>query len=436
MQWTGRPILVLFSPMWPILLQYFVLTYYLTLEWRRLNNPWRVVGYYYVPLGLYIFTVVSVFLFSRSIGIKKKGCCRYTIRPFKFPRLFSLSLIFWSVLLFLGQGTGFVILSKYYSGSVGEFFRMILLDPSFPSYVQWTLGDGPKSAKLAGLLAPLIPPVVALLFYAFVSRSCGWKRYVCIVLAAGLVLSEFIVSVSLSARMFFLSSVIPPIVIGSRFSRFRWRTLFKLGMVALLGISFIVATQVLIKPGGQYEKAKVELRNYYVLSVLNGMHVIDRSYTTESVGFWTFRPLLFAPIIHNSVQELYEQIVGPIPIKSREDDFTYAQKLGVENPSYNTFSLFGYIFLDWGYVPGIVAIFLIFFLSHWLYWKALAGSVWHLLQYAIFYFSLIDLLRTYLIASDIGFYYIVVISVAWLIAAVMDALRTQEYASKARRNTW
>jgi len=158
--------------------------------------------------------------------------------------------------------------------------------------------------------------------------------------------------------------------------------------------------------------------DYYARSVQNGSQVFE-SNARSSPMYWSLRPLLSVPYASDiiGVRDLYEELFGKIPISSREDDFKYAEAIGVD-PNFNTFSMYGYSILDAGSM-GVFIILFAYFLLQIVYFGLLSGNFLCVLLFPPLYALAIDQLRTNGIFSPRVVFFI-------LIALILAAIKFVE----------
>jgi hypothetical protein len=176
-------------------------------------------------------------------------------------------------------------------------------------------------------------------------------------------------------------------------------------MVVISGFISVIYVQSLRSKGG-LEAGLIETTKYYSKSLDNANMIIDKDVTTQSM-FWTLRPVLSIPFIPSllGIIDLYEQQYGALQIQKRADDFTYASDLGVD-PSYNTFSSYGYAFLDWGWYGCIIVLFTMLILQG-MYKAYLKNHLLASMTYPTLFILSFDQLRTYWFFSEFSMYCII-----------------------------
>lgn len=196
-------------------------------------------------------------------------------------------------------------------------------------------------------------------------------------------------------------------------------------IVKVLGLVGIIALMILIgqvnKTMGEnnrVDNAKKDIVSYYTQSLNNGYYIIDNDIKRVNLGYWTIKPLFNIPMVSSSlrISELYEKYISTIPIKNREDDFIYAMKLGI-NPKFNTMSIYGYSYLDFGFY-GVLVILIQYLILHFMYYSFVKGRKYISLIYPIIYISFFDSLRNYGIINDRTIYCIIILFFYWMLSKI------------------
>lgn len=160
-------------------------------------------------------------------------------------------------------------------------------------------------------------------------------------------------------------------------------------VVLITMMSYLQSTRTNISP----QKGLEEIGKYYSVSTIQGARIIKND-TQGQPLYWMTKPLFGIPVFSSltGIQGVYEGIFGKVPIKSRKDDFAYAEELGAD-PRYNTLSLYGYLFLDLG-MMSILIIFIIYILLDYTYYLFLRQNIIGLLLFPSLYNLTSDQLRT------------------------------------------
>ncbi|UWX63151.1 O-antigen polymerase [Deinococcus rubellus] len=169
----------------------------------------------------------------------------------------------------------------------------------------------------------------------------------------------------------------------------------------LVGVAVISGQS--IRQNVSFGSGLTEVKRYYSTSLNNGSSVIENNLITQKL-FWTLRPVLSIPFLPKATGfiNMYEKLFGKLQIRNRKEDFSYAAKLGFD-PAYNTFSSFGYAYLDLGR-GGIFLLLLGWLTIQYIYIRARSGQILYLIIFPAFYISMLDQLRTYWFFSESNMY--------------------------------
>ncbi|WP_146202755.1 hypothetical protein [Deinococcus irradiatisoli] len=226
------------------------------------------------------------------------------------------------------------------------------------------------------------------------------KRFLILILI--FVIFQGIFAVLYGARILVTTTLLT-ILIASTYNT---KLNFKVGVVifaTLFSLSSVIILGQSLRSGGDLSRGLSEIEKYYSVSLINGSHVIEKNLSTQEL-FWTLRPILSIPFLPRAlgIIDLYENKFGKLQISNREQDFSYASSLGID-PRYNTFSSFGYAYLDIGWA-GMLLLFLGWLVIQCIYLKAKNGTFFFMIIFPAFYTSIIDQLRTYWFFSERNMY--------------------------------
>ncbi|WP_146009544.1 hypothetical protein [Deinococcus planocerae] len=237
------------------------------------------------------------------------------------------------------------------------------------------------------------------------------------------VLLLFAASNLYGARILFLDTLVSIILTSALLSRLRVRLLMGLlisGVLLIVGVAGLQAARYGDNLGRGFE----EMGKYYSISLSHGSTIVSQNRTGQPL-YWTLRSTFGVPLLSEvfGTQAVYEGVFGHIPIKSREDDFAYAARLGVD-PRYNTFSIYGYSFLDLG-VWGLFVVLFSYLSLHYMYSLYISMNPWGVLLYPALYALLLDQLRTNSIFSTRVVYFIITTIILMFVHKISTAYRSR-----------
>ncbi|GAA5534864.1 hypothetical protein Dalu01_03279 [Deinococcus aluminii] len=356
------------------------------------------------------FPIISSLLFILPIS-------KIKFRPLNFyapdfvTRLFACISILLSMLIFFSILT----LSSSFGG-IGNFLNLITSGGIFTIYIQNNLSKFPIIVQLGLFCWVFIPAIIALIYMDAVIKN----RNKLLIFLSILISFIALLSVSwlLSARIIFIyalfSLIISRIIVSSRRSISKKEFYFMASGLALL-ILYLLVGQIYNKGNSTLNtnSGSQILFNYYSRSLENGSHIINSMEEPRNEAYWTSRTFLNMPLVGKRVQEFYKYYIDNIPINNRRDDFSYARALGVD-PTYNTFSMPGYMYLDYGIWSVLVlSIFWILFII--LYKASISISPYFSAIYSVMIITTLDYTRTATVFSDYGVYSFVVFALYYLL---------------------
>jgi oligosaccharide repeat unit polymerase len=264
-------------------------------------------------------------------------------------------------------------------------------------YTQYAQEKSSNLLKILYLVNFFTPPALSVLAYKF--RAVYW-------IPIGIFLMiQLLLSLLFGTRIIFITSLFAFIIVYLRDYRVNFRLLaICVALLAVVGISLVTIQSR--RTNSTLDESISQLYNYYAKSINNGAQVINHEQASQPY-FWTLRPLLAIPFLPKAsgILNIYEQNFGALQIAKREDDFIYAQNLGVD-PSYNTFSTFGYAYLDANWW-GIILVLFAWISIQYAYTTFNRGSVFAALIFPVLLISLTDQLRTYWFFTDRNLYALV-----------------------------
>lgn len=214
----------------------------------------------------------------------------------------------------------------------------------------------------------------------------------------------FLVTTLYGARVLFIDVLVSTALSLSLLSSYKTSKLIKY-FIAIVFSIFGLASLQAARENNNLSHGFSTIGSYFSVSISNGARVINNNNVKQPL-YWTLRPTFSLPFVSKALgtESVYEGIFGKIPIKSREDDFSYAVSLGA-NANYNTFGIYGYSFLD----AGMWSIFLLCFsyLFIFIIYKLYINlNLFGVIIFPGMYSLLLDQLRTNSIFSIRSVYFI------------------------------
>lgn len=260
-----------------------------------------------------------------------------------------------------------------------------------PSSIYYFQVTNPAFIKLPRFILQVCPIIIVCYEYSY-SELKKRKKIIFYIF----ILLNTIISFLIGSRFLILYLVTPILFRKYAYKKIDVKNCSKIFFILIIAISFMIYGQsVKVREQNKDVKHNTDvLTKYYSMSIENGLRVIEYRYEKLNPYYWTiYRPLFSLPKVKKiGLAEYYEKHIGVLPIKDRADDFYYAEKLGA-NTQYNTFSLWGYSYLDFGY-NGWIVVFINFCFIQLLYWKAKKSKGHFFIMYPIYYLSLLDQVRT------------------------------------------
>lgn len=337
---------------------------------------------------------------------------------FRASNLVAKSFAYLSILLSIMIFFSIIELSTSFGG-IGNFLSLIISGGIFTIYVQNNLSKFPIIVQLGVFCWVFIPAIISIIYTDFLMNNRNKK----LVFFSILVSFAALLSVSwlLSARIIFvyaLFSIVVSKIMASLEKPISKRDIYLMASVLAALVFYLFIGQLYNKGDSSLNvnSGSQIIFNYYFRSLDNGIHVIDTMEEPRNKGYWTSRTFLNMPLVGKRIQEFYKYYIDNIPINSRKDDFSYARNLGVD-PKYNTFSMPGYMYLDYGvWSVLILSIFWILFII--LYKASLNISPYFSAIYSVMIVTAIDYSRTATIFSDYGIYSFIVFIIYCLLSGM------------------
>lgn len=354
----------------------------------------RIINYIIMPFLIYIFFT----RFLKRYNIEKKKDKQFKIN--------NGLLILNSLLLYIYILISGIVLIKYIFvfGGISGFISGVINGR----------GAYELQVNLDGILAiayqfnVMLPCNIMLIL-----TSEKRKKYKSIIILS--IILNLFYSILISARVLFITNIISIVFYIFYDKKIKTKMIVRIVIIVFIAFQFMLWGQMRTSNVGDKKEANQILKNYFVKSLENGYTIIDNNMvlSDENGPYWTVRPLLNLPIITKflNIDKVYEKYIGFIPVKSRMDDFKYAENIGI-NPQYNTLSIYGYSYIDYGNY-GVLFIS-ITYLIVWLFYCKSDKNKYFRIIFIIMIVSCFDILRTNGIYSPIIILRIIIIMIFYL----------------------
>ncbi|MFX0548399.1 O-antigen polymerase [Hathewaya histolytica] len=354
----------LLNPLYVIILQYIIIIYLTITNYEKPSI--KLCAYLYIPLILYFVVYINI----KYISITKK---KTEISIITFKTIFCFIIIF----------TLIEIKSIIYLFSIKSLF-------SHSNELMWYIQSNNIIELKYSLFILNIAPIFNVFLYAYIKNIKNNKVHKFILLMFNI--SIFIESFIVGTRILFLFAILPIIFIRYMDMHMKFKRLSYIFIVLILCFFTLVWGQSLKTQNKSFRYNSNYVMSYYTQSLNNCFYIVDTYDKGFNPYYWTiYRQLSSIPIINTYSKDIYMNIHGILPINSREDDFKYVENLNLPR-AFNTFSIWGYSYLDFG-VFGVIPVFISFVITQILYFK-LDKSFIRRIIYPIFYLSLLDQIRT------------------------------------------
>lgn len=384
----------LISPTKIILVQYIILIIILKAYDLQglIFNEKKIINYITKPICIYIVIVLLVKLFD--ISLKKNNKRELNKSTLKFCEIIVNISSLINIIAILD------LIFKY--GGVVTFIKKIIF-----SDLPYLLQRNPT--ELIGKSVMMLNISMLCLVLILLNRKLYLKRKLKLI-TLPLIFSTFVLAIVVSMRVLIINMLIPILIIKFSDVKFNIKNLFKIIIIFIIGISFILGMQIVKSNVKNFREASKIVTDYYGKSIYNAYYVIDHNIYGNNPLYWTYRPMFNISGISKifKIKDKYERKYGPVPINNRDDDFSYVANMGLD-ARYNTFSLIGYSFLDMG-DKGYILILIAFLVFLFLYIGYKNGNIIMTAMYLCAINLMIDQLRTNSIYS-IQFIYLVIIGV-------------------------
>ena len=327
----------LLKPQIIITIQYIIITLLLIRysKQNNLQNRSDILIYTYMP---YLIYMAFVFMLS-MINLKGK-------MQIKDNKLFKNQFTFKVIELIIAFSSIIHIISILEMIKFTGNNPLLLINKNNILFFQRNPG---KYLSISIALMNIIP-ISLLIYYDYILNIVDKKRKVFKnILVCVYLLESLIICSAAGIRFLFIVNSIP-LLINIIYNKKINFYILKRGILVGIIFGFIIF-------GGQAIKSQnfnlsdniSSITEYYTESIKNVFYIIDNNYGNINPNYWTiYRTFKGVPFINfNKIDEWYRSKYGFIPINNRDDDFEYVKKMGIQ-PKNNTFSIWGYAYLDYG----------------------------------------------------------------------------------------
>ncbi|AVQ44381.1 O-antigen polymerase [Clostridium botulinum] len=188
-------------------------------------------------------------------------------------------------------------------------------------------------------------------------------------------------------RILIILAIAPIIVVKYYNKKFDLRLLKKIILIIVSVVILFTLNQSIKNQDNKFKNNINAINNYFTKSMENGLRIINWRYGGINPYYWTlYRHLLSIP--KHELLGINENNLPNIPIHTREDDFLYSYNMGLGS-TYNTFSIFGYSYLDFGF-SGVLIIATNFIVIQIIYYFFINKGGIYIYIYPVFYICLLD----------------------------------------------
>lgn len=386
-------ILQLSNPIYMISLFYIVTLIYILYNAKLYFLNWqRIFLYISVPYYIYLFIY---FFMKKKHKIKSFNDKIQEVNDgLNYKKLYKINN-FIAIISILLIANCIIYIIKIYG------FQEIIRGITNLEFIQNIQKLEFKQKSLA-ILSSNISPIVCIILMKCIKYKVKKNTFASKFILITYLSLIFIFANIIGARVLMLYPIIGCVLTYFSDVRLNISNLFKVMLTVVLLVSVIFVGQV-NKTVGDYnklDKAKQDITDYYSKSLHNGLYIIDNDYKRINLAYWTIKPLFNIPYVSSTLKlsYLYEKYISQIPIKSRQDDFNYVARLGI-NPKFNTLSIWGYSYLDFGFY-GFIVILIQYIILQNIFFAFIRNKKYVSLIYPIIYASFIDSFRNYGIIND------------------------------------
>lgn len=298
-----------------------------------INNKNEIIIYIYMPYIIYImfFLILKMALLNHKIDVKNKIVFKtnFTYEIIKLIIFMTIIINFISIIEMI-HSVGLVNLINKYS---------ILYFQRYPG----------KMLSVSIALMNIIP-ICVLIYYDYISKIENKKiRLNKSFLIYVYILETLIICTASGIRFLFIANSVPLLINIMYHKKLNFILVKRIILFAIIIGTIVIGGQSIKTQNLSIKENISAITEYYTESINNVFYIIDNHYEKINPNYWTiYRTFKGVPFINfNKIDRWYIEKYGYIPITDRDDDFEYVKRMGIE-PKNNTFSIWGYSYLDYG----------------------------------------------------------------------------------------
>lgn len=310
-----------------ISIQYIVITILLIYykNENTIQNLDKIIQYIYIPYLIYFIFV----LFTHNLTKTK----RFNEEIFRFKMSYKII----ELIILLA-----IILNIFTIIEVIKLTGLNILSNDNILYFQ----RNPGIFMSISIAFMNIIPIAILIFYYRTKENKNKKDMIILIIY---LLQAFFICTICGVRLLFFTNFIPLVVVSLYKKNINYKMLKRSVILFVLCIFIIIGGQSIKTKNSSIKDNIIAVTQYYTESIRNVFYIMNYEYGNLNKDYWSvYRTLKGVPYINfNKIDEWYINKNGYIPINNRDDDFEYVKKMGIQ-PKNNTFSVWGYSFLDYG----------------------------------------------------------------------------------------
>lgn len=327
-----------FKPHLIISLQYLIISvlFFIYNEKAYIKNNAELLIYIYMPFIMYILIYLILKIVSQNykINVKEQFVFKTNI-TYKIIEL----VIFIAIVINLMS-----IFEMMYLVGVKNVLNLI----SKVNILYFQRNPGKMLSTSIALMN--IIPICVLIYYDYISRienkKIKDKKNILIYLY---ILECLIICSASGIRFLFIVNSVPLLINIVYNKNLNYRMIKKFMVFIIVMGTIVIGGQAVKTQNLSVKDNFSAITEYYTESLNNVFYIINNKYGGLNPNYWTiYRTFKAVPFISfDKIHTWYIEKYGYIPIVDRDDDFEYVVKMGIE-PKNNTFSIWGYSYLDYG----------------------------------------------------------------------------------------
>lgn len=335
-----------------ISLQYFIISVLFIIYNNNniyINNKLELLIYIYMPIIMYtlIYLILKIVSKNYKINVKEQSV-------FKSNSTYKIIELIIIIAIIINAISMFEMMHTVGQSNILSLFNKVNI-----LYFQRHPG---KILSMSIALMNIIP-ICVLIYYDYISKINNKVRkrkksfIICIYMLESLVICS-----AAGIRFLFIVNSVPLLINITYYKRLNIRLIKKIILFFIVMGTIVIGGQAIKTQNLNIKDNVRAIEEYYTESISNVFYIIDNNYGKLNPDYWTiYRTFKGVPFVNfNKIDKWYIEKYGYIPIVDRDDDFEYVIRMGIQ-PKNNTFSVWGYSYLDYGQNGWIlVAIQLIF----------------------------------------------------------------------------